>query len=377
MKAPVVVVVVVAVLVLAPAVAVAYPQYQFASDTATCGECHQTPAGGGLLTEWGRGELGDTLSMGGDGRLLHAIDEPEWLAVGGGLRLAALVNDTGSADGAETAVFPMQAELAARLASGALSITAIAGARSAARDTAAPDDDAGGFGGLAFFSREHFVGYHDEASAWWLRAGRFTAPFGLRLADHTAYVRRHTGYGVYEETYGVGASRLVEARDLHLTAFISDVLQVGAAPEAGVAGMLEQRWAATAVVASTRITAGAAKARVLTDVAVKHWLAGPRLLWMAELAGGWEVLRAAGEGRPQLVGYAGPTWFPARGVNVGIAAELFAEDARVVATNRYAGSLSASIMPVAHVELIVTSRYQRVGTDDHALATMLQLHYLP
>lgn len=362
---------------LAPGLAAAYPQYQFASDTATCSECHHAPAGGGLLTEWGRGELGDTLAMAGDGRLLHGIDEPAWLAVGGDLRLAALVNDTGSADGAETAVFPMQAELAARVAASAISITAIAGVRSAARDTEAPADDAGGFHGLAPFSREHVVGYHAEGAPWWLRAGRFAAPFGLRLVDHTAYVRRHTGYGVFEETYGLGVSHLAEARELHVTAFVSDLLQVGAEPEVGVAALFERRWAATALLASTRITGGASNARGLADVAVKRWLAAPRLLWMAEVAGGWQLLRDAGEGRPQVVAFAGPTWFPARGVNVGVAAELYAEDARVAASNRYAGSLSASFMPIAHVELLVTSRYQRIGTDDRALATMVQLHYLP
>jgi hypothetical protein len=368
---------VIALVAIAPGAAAAYPQYQFSSETATCGECHQTPSGGGLLTEWGRGELGDTLSMGGDGRLLHAIDEPEWLAIGGDLRLAALVNDTGSADGAEVAVFPMQVELAARVAAGPWSVTAIAGARSAARDTTTPDDDAGGFHGLAFFSREHFVGYHADDSAWWLRAGRFAAPFGLRLADHTAFVRRYTGYGVYEETYGVGASRVGDATDIHLTAFASDVLQVGAEPEAGVAAMLEHRWSATAFVASTRLTGGAEEARALASVAAKHWLAAPHLLWMAEVVGGYQVLRDADERRPQVTAYAGPTWFPTRGVNVGVAAEMFAEDARIAEANRYAGSIAVSFMPLAHVEMIANGRYQRIGTDDHAAMVMLQLHYLP
>lgn len=369
--------IVLAAMLLAPGVAVAYPQYQFASETATCGECHQQPAGGGLLTDWGRSELGETLSLGGDGRLLHAVDEPDWLAVGGGLRLAALVNDTGGADGAEVAVFPMQLELAVRVASGALSATAIAGVRSAARATETPGDDRGGFGGLAFFSREHFVSYRAETSPWMVRAGRFAAPFGLRLADHTAYVRRHTGYGVFDETLGVGVARLGGETDVHLTAFVSDVVQVDAAPEGGAAAMIERRWAATALLGSARVTGGAADARALADVAVKHWIPGPRLLWMAEVAGGWQVLRDAGAGRPQVVAYAGPTWFPMRGVNVGLAAELFAADARVAESNRYAGSLAAAIMPVAHLELIATGRYQVIGGEDRALTAMFQLHYLP
>lgn len=364
-------------LAVAPTVAAAYPQYQFSSETSTCAECHHASTGGGLLTEWGRSELGDTLSMGGDGRLLHGIDEPGWLALGGDLRLAALVNDTGSADGAEVAVFPMQLELAARAAADPVAVTVIAGVRSAARDSATPGDGGGGARGLGFISREHFVTYQPRDATWQVRAGRFAAPFGLRLADHTAYVRRYTGHGLYEETYGLGWSRLRDGTDLHVVAFVSDVVQLGAPPAVGAAAMLERRSAASALVVSARVTGGADDVRALGDVAVKRWLAEPKVLLMGELAAGYQLLRDAGEGRPQLVGYAGPVWFPRRGVHLALGAEVYAADARLVEGNRYAGSAALSVMPIAHVELLLNGRYQRVGTGDHAAMAMLQLHYLP
>lgn len=356
--------------------AAAYPHYQFTSGTDRCSECHLAPAGGGLINDWGRSELGDTLSMGGDGRFLHRLDTPAWLVLGGDLRLAALVNDTGSADGAEVAVFPMQAEAAARVGGGALSATVVAGARAAARDTERPDDGGGGFHGLAFFLREHLITYA-PSERWQVRAGRFAAPFGLRLADHTAFVRRYLGYGVYDETYGVGLSLLRGAADLHVTAFVADVVQAGAPLAGGVAALYERRWAATALMGSARITAGEAAARGVAGLAVKRWLPGSAVLLMAEVDGGWEQLTDAGAGRALLAVHAGPTWIPRRGVNLALAGEVFAEDVRVVETNRYAGSLALSVLPWAHVEVVASGRYQRVGSDAHATLAMIQLHYMP
>ena len=38
----------------------AYTQFQFSSGTNKCSQCHFSPAGGGLLSSWGRSESGDT-----------------------------------------------------------------------------------------------------------------------------------------------------------------------------------------------------------------------------------------------------------------------------------------------------------------------------
>src|SRR6516225_8676416 len=92
--------------------AAAYPQFQFSSGTNRCSQCHYSPAGGGLLTSWGRDESADTISLGGDGAFLHGlVTPPSWLGIGGDFRLAALSTDVGSPDGADTAFFPMQADL--------------------------------------------------------------------------------------------------------------------------------------------------------------------------------------------------------------------------------------------------------------------------
>ena len=97
----------------------AYPQFQFASGTTRCSQCHYDPAGGGLITSWGRDESGDTISLGGDGAFLHgAWEPPSWLALGADVRLAYLNNSPGGYESPENVFFPMQADGYARFAFG-------------------------------------------------------------------------------------------------------------------------------------------------------------------------------------------------------------------------------------------------------------------
>ncbi|HUH02998.1 MAG TPA: hypothetical protein VML75_13465, partial [Kofleriaceae bacterium] len=71
----------------------AYPQFQFTTGNDRCSLCHVSPAGGGLLTYWGRSESADTISMGdsesflGDPRPLNGLWEPpSWFDFGGDYR---------------------------------------------------------------------------------------------------------------------------------------------------------------------------------------------------------------------------------------------------------------------------------------------------
>ena len=97
----------------------AYPQFQFSSGTTRCSQCHFDPAGGGLITAWGRDESGDTISRGGDGAFLHgAWTPPSWVALGADVRLAGLYNNAGGYLAPEWLFFPMQADAYARFAFG-------------------------------------------------------------------------------------------------------------------------------------------------------------------------------------------------------------------------------------------------------------------
>src|SRR4051812_38585840 len=103
---------------LAPRAAQAYPQWQFSSGTSRCNQCHFAPAGGGLITNYARDAVGEDLSsFQGNGGFLHgAVELPSWLALGADLRGAILRQDNGSPEGAQTAIFPMQADAYARAA---------------------------------------------------------------------------------------------------------------------------------------------------------------------------------------------------------------------------------------------------------------------
>src|SRR5690606_22871463 len=120
--------------------------------------------------------------------------------------------------------FPMQNDLHVRAMKGAFSINITAGLRGAAREPEPTYLE-------SLASREHWVAY--ETGELTVRAGRFLPVMGLRLPDHTAYVRRHLGLYLQEEPYGLGISHFGERTELHVTAFVKqpiDVLGAGYQP---------------------------------------------------------------------------------------------------------------------------------------------------
>jgi hypothetical protein len=198
----------------------AYPQFQFSSGTARCAQCHYAPAGFGLLTSWGRDESADTISRGGDGGFLHgAWTPPDWLALGGDVRYAALRNDVGGTGAPEVASFPMQAELYGRAAFGdtGVSLYVAGGIRGATRATVT----GALIHSVAPISREHYLMWKPSATGPYVRVGRFYAPYGLRFAEHIYYVRRYSGFNLYEETYNLSGGYLDENWEVHATAFTS------------------------------------------------------------------------------------------------------------------------------------------------------------
>jgi hypothetical protein len=70
-------------------VAHAYPQYQLSREQ-TCGACHLSPTGGGLLNVNGELAEEDDATWSGDPTFLHgAATLPDWLHLGGDVRFAA------------------------------------------------------------------------------------------------------------------------------------------------------------------------------------------------------------------------------------------------------------------------------------------------
>jgi hypothetical protein len=362
--------------------AAAYPQFQFSSGTQRCAQCHYSPAGFGLLTSWGRDEGADTISRGGDGSFLHgAWTPPDWLALGGDFRAATILNDAGGQAPPEVAVFPMQAELYVRAAFGdtGLSVYVAGGARGVTRpgSTALADRIE------SVMSREHYLMWKPSATGAYVRAGRFYAPYGLRMVEHIYYVRSKTGFDLYEETYNLSGGYLAEDWELHLTAFTPPPNSLplalrSTATTSGFAAYAEKRFDAKASLAlQTRYSRNKEHALFQGGAVGKIWLEEATILFMGELDLQHDAVTGAAAN--QMVGYIGPTFIPVKGLMATLAFERFQTDLSVSGTAHTAVDLQLNLFPWAHCEIVLLGRYQMVGVGPTDGATdslgMLQLHY--
>ena len=360
-----------AIVMATATIAGAYPQFQL-SQEPTCGACHLSPSGGGLLNDFGRDEAGSTISRGGDGRLLHGLwDAPEWFAVGGDFRFATGGRQVAGGAG-EPLIFPMQADVNTRLMVGDFAFAFTAGLRGVARDEKAPVY----LERLA--SREHYLAYtHDTAQ---LRVGRFFPVFGLRVPDHTSYVRRFMGFNLYEEPYAAEVAFYEDETQLHLTAFVPqpiDLLGSGAR-RSGASLQLEHNLGETLIVGGqARGAKGPEDAVFTVGGTAKKWFAGPGVLLLGELDVQRQTFLGHGPGRTQVAGYLGATKWITRGVLVGSAAHMWEPDLTLRATTRQAFDVTAQYFPWAHVELHLLLRGSAQGgfADEPNFLGLLQVHY--
>ena len=351
----------------------AYPQWQFSSQTSRCSQCHYSPAGGGIVTGYARDAVGEELStFEGDGAFLHgALDLPTGLALQFDGRFAGLWHDNGATTGPERAFFPMQADLSGRMALGeAFSITATVGYRGQARSI----DQTLGPGAPApaaasrFISREHYVMWRPESQGPYLRVGRFFAPFGLRLAEHTFYVRRDLGFNLLEETYNLSTGWVKTDWELHVTAFGPDFLRDEGPREAGLAALYERRFLDVSTLGTqVRLAISGERQRLVTGLLGKYYLELARLLFQTELNLLHTRYTEADTWDQGFVGYLGLVYSPVRGVWL----TPFVERAQTAlrdgdsATN--AAGLQINWFPYPHLELVLQARAQRPA-GDHGLS---------
>lgn len=171
-----------------------------------CGTCHADPSGGELLTRYGRIQGIELLAMRygapehaapaseeqSPGWLWGLWDPPESLLLGGAFRWATLIQPT-STPAFQT--FPMQADAYGQLALGSVRAELSLGvaklrrgstqARAAQVTSNAPTD-------FNLLSRTHWIGVDFDDGAMTLRLGRMNLPFGLRIPEHTMWVREAT-----------------------------------------------------------------------------------------------------------------------------------------------------------------------------------------
>jgi hypothetical protein len=362
----------------------AYPQWQFSSGTSRCSQCHYSPAGGGLLTGYGRDAAGEDLSTWeGDGGFLHgAVELPKALAIGFDGRYAILNHDVGEDAGPQLVHFPMQADLQLRLAvSESLSVYVDAGYRGQARGY----DGVGGAGAAEpspasrFISREHYLAWRPAALGPYVRVGRFFAPYGLRLAEHGIYTRRDTGFNTLEETYNVSGGYLKNDWDIHLTAFLPDTLRYLGGSERGGAGMVELRLGeASALGLQARVGMTDDMYRYGGGAFGKTYFEAIKTLIQAEaniihktFAG-----KAASHAEQAFVGYLGVTFFPGRGFWITPFAERTQSNLSVRDTAINGGGVQLNWFPYPHFEIGGQALFQvPTGGDSSAMTGIAFIHY--
>jgi hypothetical protein len=124
------------------------------------------------------------------GFLWGLVDLPDWILLGGSYRHLT-IHRAGEID-----TFPMQADLYGQLSFGSVRVAGSIGAAKvpagspharAAQVTTAQGDD------FNLISRTHWIGLDFGAGkALTLRAGRINLPFGIRIPEHTMWVREAT-----------------------------------------------------------------------------------------------------------------------------------------------------------------------------------------
>jgi hypothetical protein len=185
----------------------AYP-WMLKHGFAKCQSCHTDPMGGETLTAMGRVMSDTTLSTrwgetepGSKAELLFGIPEPRELRVGGSFRYMTLLYDF-PRDGksSDPKNFPMQLDAYGQLKlfdrlriSGSLGASRVqAGSRQGwpahITSNTSTDPEARPWNLL---SRSHWLGY-DVSDDILIRAGRMNLPFGIRMPEHTMWVRDAT-----------------------------------------------------------------------------------------------------------------------------------------------------------------------------------------
>lgn len=173
-------------------------------DYTGCNQCHADPSGGALLTEYGRAQSDFLLRMRygapesyepprSSEFLFGAVRLPESVLLGGDVRYATVTSAvSGASDSAlfkDTRMFFMQADLAGQVTVDRFKVNGSIGyAERGARQAALTHSDE-----KNLVSRVHWVGYDIGADRnWQVRAGRMHTPFGIRMVEHTLWVRAAT-----------------------------------------------------------------------------------------------------------------------------------------------------------------------------------------
>lgn len=178
-------------LLLTSRTAGAYP-WMIRHDYTGCAMCHMDPTGAGVLTAYGRAQ-GDLLLRMRYGQATEEpgpsagfawglVQPPEWFLPSGSFRDLLLATKVGSS-GFTTTNIVMQADLR-------LGVATANGFRAYGSIGTVSSNGSGASLAGSVVSREHWLGWaFGSDQQFLLRAGRIDLPYGIRMIDHTLFVR--------------------------------------------------------------------------------------------------------------------------------------------------------------------------------------------
>jgi hypothetical protein len=369
-------------LLLPSRAAQAYPHWQFSSGAVRCNACHFSPGGGGLINNRGRDAAGEELSSWtGEGAFLHGVlTLPSRLAIGGDLRGAYAAQEVGDINGSKHSFFPMQADLQVRAQLGeGVYVQASGGLRGQVRPNSdlVPLQNYQPISTSRLISREHWLLWQPSNQGIYVRAGRFYAPFGLRLAEHLTYVRRDLGFDMLEESYNLSGGYVVDEWELHATVFAPDFARHIGGDEYGGTVYYERRFGNQkgSLAVQARFARGPGISRLIGGGIGRYYVDLAQTLFFVE-ANLVQLMPDRVDGGQQFVGAAGGSALPARGWVITALFERNQEDLRVrnAAWNACDGIVSWFPAPHAEVQLVGRLQFPE-GSDLVAKTLLLQLHY--
>ncbi|NOY25056.1 MAG: hypothetical protein GXP62_04200 [Oligoflexia bacterium] len=353
-------------LLLWSAPASAYP-FMIEHSYTGCGECHTDPSGGGVLTNYGRGQgviLLSSVYKKRDGEfepgkskdfLFGAIPLPKQLALQADIR-AMLIPQPG-----KVRLLGMQNDLEAGLDAGPVRGQASIGWVSEGGQRAWLTRNAGAGGNLV--SRVHWLGI-EPAKDLLIRAGRMNLPFGIRSEQHMLMARSFTGtdtnkgqeYGldVFVDRGKVRAEVMGIAGDLQVSPDAYRQRGYSAMVGWGITHKLE-------LGLSSKITHAALDEATRTPATKQahevfgRWSPASSLALLSEV--GLTASDASGSNALGTVGYLQADFEPAQGFHVVGTGEWCDDNLSDTATTTTRGWLGLQWFAVAHFDVRADAMY--------------------
>ncbi len=179
-----------------------------------CMACHVSPAGGNLLTDYGRSLSKELMSTWGwkdsEKPLFGAIKNTKWIQVGGDYRRIQTHFENDRIERGSN--FEMQRNLEFGIGTQELKVVAALGAQGGPEGT--PDKS-------EFISERHYV-LALISEGTYVRAGKFRLNIGLNDPNHTRVTKAPLGFGSNSESYILEVNKFSENFEYTLSAELGD-----------------------------------------------------------------------------------------------------------------------------------------------------------